>query len=335
MFDLNAKNLPAQSDEKYEEFLEQMNNDSIHFSVTLNNQCFSFCQANAKKAHLKYTTFLNNNPDFLNGLNKYTLKTIVKSYAQSRQKNFATPLTLLNANDLIEYLPRHDVKYFIRYGEIYLHGGDDDFRKAVIQFFTDNPKTRQDFIKLYTEEKPVIEIEPFLKKYGFDLAMHEGKLTLYDCNANEIASYGDVDEFKTALEDDLLAFLYNLKNENVFELPLFSCTIPGLPPTVNHYFARSLSRVFKKPEAQQWQNDVCNTFRILWEGKPAFGGRIKEEITFFVKNKKRWDIDNRVKILQDCLAMSEIIKDDSQIDTLKVRRIESDCEETVIILRSM
>ena len=38
------------------------------------------------------------------------------------------------------------------------------------------------------------------------------------------------------------------------------------------------------------------------------------------RTRRRWDLVNRVKAVQDCLQMAGIIKDDSQITELVVRR---------------
>ena len=52
----------------------------------------------------------------------------------------------------------------------------------------------------------------------------------------------------------------------------------------------------------------------------GYSGIVTLHITLETPNRKRWDLDNRVKALQDCLQMAGIIKDDSQIWELHVKR---------------
>ena len=47
---------------------------------------------------------------------------------------------------------------------------------------------------------------------------------------------------------------------------------------------------------------------------------VKLYIIFQTNDKRHWDIDNRVKVIQDCLQLAEIIKDDTQVDFLCVER---------------
>lgn len=49
-------------------------------------------------------------------------------------------------------------------------------------------------------------------------------------------------------------------------------------------------------------------------------GRIEMHLVFQTNNRRCWDIDNRVKALQDCLSIAGVIRDDSQLDALHVER---------------
>lgn len=94
----------------------------------------------------------------------------------------------------------------------------------------------------------------------------------------------------------------------------------GLPPTVNHMYRTGNRSRYKSLEVRQYQQYAVNKLRELWAGRKAMSGRIEIRITFTADNKRRWDIDNRVKALQDCLSMAGVIRDDSQVDSLHVER---------------
>ena len=43
-------------------------------------------------------------------------------------------------------------------------------------------------------------------------------------------------------------------------------------------------------------------------------------ILFETSNRRSWDVDNRVKALQDCLSAAGVIHDDTQIEELHVKK---------------
>ena len=94
----------------------------------------------------------------------------------------------------------------------------------------------------------------------------------------------------------------------------------GLPPTVNHMYRTGNRNRYKTLEVREYQQYAVNKLREAWQGRKAMDGRIEMHIRFTTDNKRRWDIDNRVKALQDCLSMAGVIRDDSQVDTLHVER---------------
>ncbi len=101
---------------------------------------------------------------------------------------------------------------------------------------------------------------------------------------------------------------------------LLHIEIDGLPPTVNHMYRMHGRYKYKTSDTREYQAHVTGKIRSEWQNKPVFKGRASLVITFYTNNRKRWDIDNRVKALQDCLNMAGVIGDDTQIDMLIVSR---------------
>lgn len=113
---------------------------------------------------------------------------------------------------------------------------------------------------------------------------------------------------------------------------LLELTIEGLPPTVNQMYrtARTGAR-YKRPDVQEWQDEVSAVMRRTWQGKPPYTGVVGVTVLFTVNNKKRWDIDNRLKALFDCLQAARVIKDDAQISGIQAdKTLTGDTSSTYI-----
>ena len=109
----------------------------------------------------------------------------------------------------------------------------------------------------------------------------------------------------------------------------------GLPPTVNHMYRTGNRTRYKTLEVREYQQYAVNKLRELWQGRKALSGRIEMRITFTTDNKRRWDIDNRVKALQDCLSMAGVIRDDSQVDALHVERLYGNEKTTQVTVKEI
>ncbi len=115
---------------------------------------------------------------------------------------------------------------------------------------------------------------------------------------------------------------------------LIKLEIEGLPPTVNMMYRGLQGHRFKTKNTLEYQNYVTDKLRKLWHSRPPYDGRAAFSITYHTHSRRRWDIDNRVKALQDCLALAGVIKDDSQIDKLMVERVlESDRKQDYTVLQ--
>ena len=123
----------------------------------------------------------------------------------------------------------------------------------------------------------------------------------------------------------MLIFLNNLI--------LLDLTLDGLPPTVNHIYKSHGKLRYKSHEAKLYQKLVCDSMRNAWNNKEPFNRHLELYITFQTNDHVRWDIDNRVKALQDCLNIAGVIKDDSLINLLHVERTYGNSKSTNIILK--
>jgi len=95
-------------------------------------------------------------------------------------------------------------------------------------------------------------------------------------------------------------------------------TLP-LPPSVNHYWGshghrRYISKAGK--EFKEKVSDYVAEYRV-----PKLGNaRLEMQVTLYPKDRRKQDIDNRIKALWDALADAGVFDNDEQIDILMVQR---------------
>lgn len=116
---------------------------------------------------------------------------------------------------------------------------------------------------------------------------------------------------------------------------LLELELMGLPPTVNSMY-RSVRGGFRYKTAatRQYQMYATCKIREAWQGREVYTDAVSLDIKFHVKDRRRWDIDNRLKALQDCLMTGGVILDDSQIQELYVKREHTGDTGTYITLKT-
>lgn len=117
---------------------------------------------------------------------------------------------------------------------------------------------------------------------------------------------------------------------------LLDIILPGLPPTVNHVYrtGRGIAR-YKTAEGRRYQEQVVQVMDAFRKNSELWDGPTSVKIVFTSKNHLPWDVDNRIKVLQDCLAPAGVIKNDKQVVELYARRIWGAEDSTHIIVRGL
>lgn len=96
-----------------------------------------------------------------------------------------------------------------------------------------------------------------------------------------------------------------------FELPY--------PPSINHYYVRTARGVILGAKGKSYRRDVCfmlNKYKDYYSAD----SRLSLTINVYPPDKRKRDLDNICKAVQDSLQYAGIYKDDNQIDMLTVIR---------------
>lgn len=94
-----------------------------------------------------------------------------------------------------------------------------------------------------------------------------------------------------------------------------------LPPSVNSYRTIFRNRMNISAAGRKYKADVSEY--VIEHRVPKLGNaRLEMKVVIYPRDKRRQDIDNRIKALWDALTDAGVYEDDSQIDVLIVERGE-------------
>ena len=107
--------------------------------------------------------------------------------------------------------------------------------------------------------------------------------------------------------------------------------IQCLPPSVNHYWGTRGNRRYISKEGIAFRQEVA----LISRGK-RIEGRLQLYVELTASNKRRWDLDNRIKSLQDALQHAGVYEDDAQIDRLVAyRMVVGDKDRTRVVISNI
>ncbi len=96
-----------------------------------------------------------------------------------------------------------------------------------------------------------------------------------------------------------------------FELPW--------PPSINHYYVHTANGIILGAKGKSYRRDVALLLHRFRESCTS-EARLSLTINAFPPDKRKRDLDNIVKAVQDALQYARVYHDDYQIDMLTVIR---------------
>lgn len=95
-------------------------------------------------------------------------------------------------------------------------------------------------------------------------------------------------------------------------------TLP-FPPSVNTYYRRGAHATYMSKQGREYKAKVSDY--IAESNTPKLGSaRLALDIVLWPKDKRKYDIDNRLKAILDSLQDAGVFDDDEQIDQINIFR---------------
>ncbi len=91
------------------------------------------------------------------------------------------------------------------------------------------------------------------------------------------------------------------------------------PPSVNHYWRRSGSRIYLSAAGQAFKDSVAKDIRSQLVAVEMLTGRLGVSIELERGDRTEYDIDNYIKSVLDAMQ-GVLFENDSQVDMLIVKR---------------
>lgn len=105
---------------------------------------------------------------------------------------------------------------------------------------------------------------------------------------------------------------------------MIAMTLP-FPTSANRYWRNSKRGVYVSKEAMQYRERVAEIITaLILDGAwcPSSSMRLRMKMVLNAPTRRKYDIDNRIKVCIDALAHAGLIPDDEQVDSLTVDRGE-------------
>ena len=105
-------------------------------------------------------------------------------------------------------------------------------------------------------------------------------------------------------------------------------TLP-YPPTTNNLYVNGVRGRYKSPAYKAWLEDAG--LMIMAQGRKRIHGPVALSIALVRPDKRRRDISNAIKSLEDLLVSMQVIEDDSLVQRISIQWASTGAPCTVLI----
>jgi len=100
-------------------------------------------------------------------------------------------------------------------------------------------------------------------------------------------------------------------------IDIIECYLPW-PPTVNNYYSHTRNGVYISKKGRLYSLAVAEAVNEQLSGLDTLLSPLQLEVVLYPPDRRKRDLDNHMKALQDALTKAEVWEDDSLIDQLIV-----------------
>lgn len=94
----------------------------------------------------------------------------------------------------------------------------------------------------------------------------------------------------------------------------------AFPPSVNNYYVKTQRGVFISAKGKKFRDQLIKDAHEQLSGMEPIDCKVRIDVVYWMPDRRKRDLDNLVKPLQDALTHAHIWGDDSQVDQLCVFR---------------
>lgn len=101
--------------------------------------------------------------------------------------------------------------------------------------------------------------------------------------------------------------------------PTYEMVLPW-PPSLNTYYRRAGHTIHLSQKGRAFKMAVIQQLKAVRLHREAIADRLKVRIELYPPNRRKFDIDNRIKPVLDALQNGGLIVDDEQVDDVGAKR---------------
>lgn len=104
------------------------------------------------------------------------------------------------------------------------------------------------------------------------------------------------------------------------------------PPTTNHLFVNGAKGRFKSKAYSDWRE--LAGYSIMEQGRQRMRGFVSLSIALVKPDKRKRDLSNSIKAIEDLLVAMAVIEDDSLVQRISIQWVADGAPCTILIMHA-